>query len=110
MYKQPLIRGLVGTVIALGLINVAAAEHQSWHYDASSDTVRFAVSGPNSGDSGNREYPAPRENDLQSWRYDVYSDTVFFAGGGNRESGRASSAAADASIAMNNNLPWYYYN
>jgi len=110
MYKQQLISGLVGTVIALGLINVASAEHQSWHYDASSDTVRFAVSGPNSEDSGNREYSAPRENELQSWRYDVSSDTVLFAGDGNRESGSAPSAEASSSTAMDNTLPWYFYN
>jgi len=110
MNKQQLFSGLVGTVIALGVINTASAEHQSWHYDASSDTVSYAITGSDNRNSGDREYPATRQAGVQSWQYDVSSDTIIYAGSGNRQSSSEESADTDAQIAMDIDLPWYYYN
>jgi fatty-acid desaturase len=89
MNKQQLFSGLVGTVIALGFINTVSAGNQSWHYDASSDTVSYVFSGSDNHNSGDREYPATRQANVQSWQYDVSSDTVSYAfsGSDNHNSG-----------------------
>jgi hypothetical protein len=110
MNKQQLFSGLVGTFIALGLINTASAGHQSWRYDASSDTVSYTFTGSDNRNPGDREDPATRQAGVQSWRYDVSSDTIIYAGSGNRQSRSEQSADTDTRIVMDNDLPWYYYN
>ena len=107
MHKQHLVSALAGTFIALGLISSVSAEQQSWRYDASSDTVRYGFSGSDNRGSGTREDPDPQQSDRQGWHYDSSSDTIIYAGGGNRDS---ALSAEVRSIAMDNDLPWYYYN
>jgi hypothetical protein len=110
MNKQQLFSRLVGTIIALGFINTASARHQSWHYDASSDTVSYAFTGSDNRHPGDRVYPATRQAGVQSWQYDISSDTIIYAGGGNRQSSSEQSADTDSRFAMDTDLPWYYYN
>jgi len=110
MNKQHLISTLAGTIIALGLISSVSADQQSWRYDVTSDTIHYGFNGTDNRSAGNREDPAPQQTDRHGWRYDIASDTVIYAGGGNRDSGSAPSADTTRNIAMNHNLPWYYYN
>ncbi|MGB7933117.1 MAG: hypothetical protein WCH04_12990 [Gammaproteobacteria bacterium] len=109
MNKRQRFSGLVGTVIALGFINTASAGHQSWHYDASSDTVSYAFSGSDNRNSWDRVYPETRQAGVQSWQYDNSSDTIIYAVSGNRQSSSEQSADTGTSIAMDIDLPRYYY-
>lgn len=110
MNKQQLFSRLVGTVLTLGVITVASAGNQSWQYDGSSDTVSYAFSGPDNRSYGDADYPGNRQAGNQPWQYDAYTDTVGYAFNGPNSSSYGQSDDATKRIAMDGNLPWYYYN
>jgi hypothetical protein len=56
MNKQQLLNGLVGTVLTLGVITVASAGDPPWRYDADTDTITYAFSGPDHN-YGEGDYP-----------------------------------------------------
>jgi hypothetical protein len=69
MNKQQLLNGLVGTVLTLGIITVASAGNQSWQYDASTDTVSYAFSGPDNHTYGEADYSGNQQASNLPWYY-----------------------------------------
>jgi hypothetical protein len=110
MNKQQLLGGLAGTVLTLGVITVASAGDQSWQYDAATDSVSYAFSGPGNRSYGAADYPGNRQAGNQSWQYDASTDTVSYAFSGRDGGSVGQSEVTTKRIAMDDNLPWYYYN
>jgi hypothetical protein len=110
MNKQQLLGGLVGTVLTLGVITVASAGDNSWQYNASTDTVSYAFSGPDNRGYGPADYPGNRQSGNSSWQYDASTDSISYAFSGRDDGSAGQSAGTTKRIAMDDNLPWYYYN
>ena len=79
MNKQQLLSALVGMAITFGSISIASAGNPTWRYDEESDSIIYAVSGPDHRTHGKAENPVNPQYGNQPWRYDADTDAVIRA-------------------------------
>jgi hypothetical protein len=93
MNKQQLFSALVGTALTLGGIGVTSAGNPTWRYDAESDTVTYAFSGPDHHSGGEADNPVNQQYGNQPRGYDTDTGAGIrtFTGPGHRIDGEAGN-------------------